>query len=229
MNSTLFFFIIFCSASIRICLADCDNLQDACPTDMTAKKAVFINGFPCKNPSNIIAADFKTSGLNHAGDTDNFLHSSMNIITASDFAGLNTLGLSIARTDLDVDGVIMPHSHPRASEMFFLSKGIVLAGFLDTNNTLFQSIIKGGDVFLFPRGLLHFCLNSGYEPAVGYSVMNSQNPGAVSIGGAMFETDSELRDKIARQLISIPASELKHINNATLAKLFSRIHIKESL
>ncbi|XP_007038193.2 PREDICTED: germin-like protein subfamily 3 member 4 [Theobroma cacao] len=224
MNSTLLLFIIFCT-SINICLADSGNLQDACPTDMKAKQTTFVNGFPCKNPSSIIAPDFKTSDINHTGDTDNFLHSSVNILTAADFPGLNTLGLSIARTDLDLDGMVMPHSHPRASELFFLRKGIVLAGFLDSNNTLFQSLIKGGDVFLFPRGLLHFCLNAGYEPATAFSVLNSQNSGVVSIAGALFETNSELIDKITRKLISVPVSELKHIRNATLAK-FSRIHIQ---
>ncbi|XVE56471.1 hypothetical protein DITRI_Ditri04bG0012800 [Diplodiscus trichospermus] len=224
MNRNLLSFIVFCT-SICICLADDDNLQDACPTNMTAKQNVFINGFPCKNPSSISAPDFKTSSLNHAGDTDNFLHSSVNIVTAADFQGLNTLGLSIARTDLDVDGTVLPHSHPRASELFFLRKGTVLAGFIDTNNTLFQSFIKEGDVILFPRGLLHFCLNAGYEPAIAFSVLNSQNPGVVSISGAIFETNSELIDKITRKMSSIPASELEHIRNATLPK-FSRIHIQ---
>ncbi|XVF08561.1 hypothetical protein REPUB_Repub07fG0013800 [Reevesia pubescens] len=177
MNLTLIFFIIFCT-SIGVCLADSDNLQDACPTNTTAKETVFINDFP----------------------------------------GLNTLGLSIARTDLEADGIVTPHSHPRASELFFLSKGIVLAGFIDTNNTLFQSLLKGGDIILFPRGLLLFCMNAGYEPATAFSVLNSQNPGVVSIGGAMFESDSKLIDNITRRLIYIPASELKHISNTTLAK-----------
>ncbi|KAG4171207.1 hypothetical protein ERO13_A12G195100v2 [Gossypium hirsutum] len=203
MNPTLvFFIIILCSTSISICLADNDNLQDACPTNTTVTRMVFINGFPCKNPSSISSADFMTSNLKHAGDTDNFLHSSVNIVTAADFPGLNTLGLSIARTDLDLDGMVMPHSHPRATELFFVRKGIVLAGFIDTNNTLFESLINEGDVFLFPRGLLHFCMNAGYEPAIAFSVMNSQNPGVVSIGGAVFETDKLLIDKIIRRLIS---------------------------
>ncbi|KAE8703486.1 Germin-like protein subfamily 3 member 4 [Hibiscus syriacus] len=197
MNSALVLFIVFCCiTSISICLADNDNVWDACPTDTTAKEAVFINGFPCKKPSSIIASDFKASSLKEAGDTDNFLRSYVNIVTASDFPGLNTLGLSIARTDLDLDGVVMPHSHPRATELFFLRKGVVLAGFIDTNNTLFQSFIKEGDVFLFPKGMLHFCLNAGYEPAIAFSVMSSQNPGVVSISGAIFETNKEILDRI---------------------------------
>ncbi|KAK8658952.1 hypothetical protein V6N13_029171 [Hibiscus sabdariffa] len=217
MNSTLVFFIILCITSIGICLADNDNLQDACPTDLTAKEAVFINGFPCKKPSSIAAADFKVSNLKQAGDTDNFLLSSVNIVSAADFPGLNTLGLSIARTDLDLDGMVMPHSHPRATELLFLRKGIVLAGFIDTNNTLFQSLIKEGDVFLFPKGMLHFCLNAGYETAIAFSVMSSQNPGTVSISGAIFETDKESKERITRRLISTGATNMTN---------FSRIHIQ---
>ncbi|KAK8489800.1 hypothetical protein V6N13_096443 [Hibiscus sabdariffa] len=217
MNSTLVFFIVFCFTSISICLADNDNVWDACPTDSATKETVFINGFPCKKPSSIAAADFKTSTLKQAGDTDNFISSSVNIVTAADFPGLNTLGLSIARTDLDLDGMVMPHSHPRATELFFLRKGIVLAGFIDTNNTLFQSLIKEGDVFLFPKGMLHFCLNAGYEPAIAFSVMSSQNPGVVSISGSIFETDKELIDRMTRRLVSVGAKNLAN---------FSRIHIQ---
>ncbi|TYJ06089.1 hypothetical protein E1A91_A12G209300v1 [Gossypium mustelinum] len=200
MNPTLvFFIIILCSTSISICLADNDNLQDACPTNTTVTRMVFINGFPCKNPSSISSADFMTSNLKHAGDTDNFLHSSVNIVTAADFPGLNTLGLSIARTDLDLDGMVMPHSHPRATELLFVRKGIVLAGFIDTNNTLFESLINEGD------------------PAIAFSVMNSQNPGVVSIGGAVFETDKLLIDKIIRRLISVRGTNMAN---------FSKIHIQ---
>ncbi|KAA8524464.1 hypothetical protein F0562_010887 [Nyssa sinensis] len=159
---------------------DPDNLQDACPTTTTfTPQTIHINGFPCKNPNNITAADFKTSRLNHPGDTDVFVRSSTTIVTAADFPGLNTLGLSVARTDIEVDGLVLPHSHPRASEMFFVSKGVVVAGFIDTKNQLFQKVLKEGDVFVFPRGLLHYCLNAGFENATVYSVLNSQNPGVV--------------------------------------------------
>ncbi|XVF54812.1 hypothetical protein PTKIN_Ptkin05aG0211800 [Pterospermum kingtungense] len=197
MSSTLIFFIIFCTASIGICLADRDNLQDTCPTNTTATRTVFFDDFPCKNPSSITDADFKTSSLNRAGDTNNSVRSSVKIVTAADFPGLNTLGLSIARTDLEVDGMVMPHFHPRASELFFLRKGTVLVTFIDTNNTVFQAIIKAGDVILFPRGLLHFCSNTGSESVIAFSVLNSQKPGTVSVGStSMFETGSELIDKI---------------------------------
>ncbi|KAJ4829557.1 hypothetical protein Tsubulata_017167 [Turnera subulata] len=198
--------------------ADCDNLQDTCPTDTTAKESVFINGFPCKNPDSIMAEDFKSSQLEHPGDTDNFRHSAQTIVTAAEFPGLNTLGLSIARTDLDVDGLVMPHSHPRATEMLFVSQGVIIAGFIDTENTLFQKIISAGDVFVFPRGLLHFVLNDGYEAAVVFSVLNSQNPGVVKIADAMFEAYQQMiNNKLVRKMKSISFLKAYSFENLTLA------------
>lgn len=190
-----------------VCVADSDSLQDACPTAISGtgqQQTVFSNGLPCKNPTNTIASDFKTSKLNHGGDIENFLRSSTTLVTAAEFAGLNTLGLSVARTDLGVDGIVTPHSHPRASEMFFVSKGAVVAGFIDTNKQVFQKLLKEGDVFVFPRGLLHFCLNAGYDLAVVFSVLNSQNPGVVSIADAMFEPDnqSDALNMLRERLIS---------------------------
>uniref|UniRef100_A0A5B7B948 Germin-like protein n=1 Tax=Davidia involucrata TaxID=16924 RepID=A0A5B7B948_DAVIN len=200
------------------CLAvDPDNLQDTCPTAPLTKQSIFINGFPCKDPSTTIASDFKTSILNHAGDTDNFLHSITTIVTAADLPGLNTLGLSVARTDIELDGLVMPHSHPRASEMLFVTKGVVVAGFIDTKNRVFQKVLKEGDVFVVPRGLLHYALNAGFEFATVFSVLNSHNPGVVSISDAMFAGDSAAIQMLMRRLISLSSTmEVDGVENVTL-------------
>ncbi|KAK9926490.1 hypothetical protein M0R45_023718 [Rubus argutus] len=208
----VFLSVIVCFYT-KLCLADYDNLQNTCPTSPLRTQAIFINGLPCKNPNNISAPDFKTSKLTQPGDTDNFLGSSVTIVTAAEFAGLNTLGLSIARTDLRVNGLVTLHSHPRASEMFFVSKGIVLAGFIDTQNQPFENILKKGDVFVFPRGLLHFCMNFGFDTATVLSVFNSQNPGVVSISDAMYESELDVIDKLTKRFIT------HHIRNVTLLSL----------
>nr|DAD30352.1 TPA_asm: hypothetical protein HUJ06_009203 [Nelumbo nucifera] len=211
MESSVLYFILvlvcLCT-SILTCLADSSSpLQDVCPSaSLRQQQTIFMNGLPCKNPITIMASDFKNSNLNHPGDTDNFLRSSMNIITAADFPGLNTLGLSIARTDLDVDGMVLPHYHPRASEMLFVMEGVVVAGFIDTGNQLFQKMLSKGDVFVIPRGLLHFSLNAGYEIAAIVSVLNSQNPGVVSITEAMFGF-SDL-DGLQKRFLSFSSGEV---------------------
>ncbi|KAK7317407.1 hypothetical protein RJT34_01603 [Clitoria ternatea] len=191
---------------IQVCLADCDNLQDTCPAVQPNKQTIFINGLQCKNPSNVTAQDFKTTELSNAGSSDIF-GASLKIVTASEFTGLNTLGLSIGRTDIDGNGLVNFHYHPRATEMIFVTKGVLLAGFVDTKNQFFQKYLKVGDVFVFPKALFHFCLNHGFQEATFFSVFNSQNPGFVTLSPTTFDTTLESLDKIKKRLISLSASE----------------------
>ncbi|XP_010929523.1 germin-like protein 11-1 [Elaeis guineensis] len=200
--------LLLLSGSFPTGLADSSPLRDTCPMDPRGQRKLFMNGFLCKDPETITPSDFKTSMLEKAGDTDNFVRSSMNVVTATEFPGLNTLGLSVARTDLAMDGMVLPHSHPRASEMMYVVQGTVIAGFIDTKDRPFQKILKEGDVFVIPRGLLHFCVNAGFGPATIHSVLNSQNPGVVSIAGAMFLSDSHLPEKLVARMVSLRAMEL---------------------
>ncbi|KAI3703037.1 hypothetical protein L6452_28791 [Arctium lappa] len=70
--------------------------------------------------------------------------------------------------------------------MIFVAKGVVIAGFINRKSDLFQSVLQEGDVFVFPKGLLHYCLNGGFEDAIVYSVFNAQNPGVVDLANATF-------------------------------------------
>ncbi|KAK7316950.1 hypothetical protein RJT34_00787 [Clitoria ternatea] len=189
----LMFFIVASITNIQICLADCDNVKDTCPT--TEKQGtLFINGLPCKDQGNTSAHDFKSMELSKAGPRDAF-GASVNIVNASTFPGLNSLGLSIGRSDMEVDGIVNLHNHPRATEMVFVWEGTVVAGFLDTQNKLFQKSLKAGDVFVIPKGLFHFFLNRGVGVATVFSVFNSQNPGVGSLtSGVTLESlsDSQL-------------------------------------
>ncbi|XP_068647169.1 germin-like protein 11-1 [Aristolochia californica] len=199
----------------RAGIADSEAIQDFCPAANPAEKSIFINGFLCKNPTTVSSVDFKSSDLNHAGNTDNFLQSSVNLVTAADFPGLNTLGLSIARTDMAVGGMVPLHSHPRASEMLFVSTGIVIAGFVDSKGRVFNNYLRAGDVIIFPRGLLHFSLNGGFELATAFSVLNSQNPGSVRVADTLFFNDSEMVERVMRRLVGLSASGIAEIRNGT--------------
>ncbi|KAK7313980.1 hypothetical protein VNO77_39187 [Canavalia gladiata] len=209
----LFFMLFFVALNnIQVCLGDCDNLQDSCPAVPPNKQTIFINGLQCKNPANVTAQDFRTTELSRAGSRDLF-GASIKIVTASEFIGLNTLGLSIGRTDIDGDGLVNFHYHPRATEMIFVTKGVLLAGFVDTKNQFFQNYLKVGDVFVFPKALFHFSLNVGFEEATFFSVFNSQNPGLVSLSPTTFDTTLESLDKLKRKLITLSASEAQDVTS----------------
>lgn len=79
------------------------------------------------------------------------------------FAGLNTLGISLVRIDHAPYGLNPPHTHPRATEILVVLEGSLYVSFITSNpdNKLFTKVLCKGDVFVFPEGLIHFQLNFG--------------------------------------------------------------------
>ncbi|KAG9130222.1 hypothetical protein Leryth_004285 [Lithospermum erythrorhizon] len=142
----------------KVSAGDPDMLQDVCVADMKSGIAP-ANGFVCK--ANISPNDFFSAILATPGVIDKKIGSivtAANVMTA--IPGLNTLGISMARA-LDV-------------------------GFVTTNNVLIAKNIKKGEVFVFPRGLIHFQVNNGYDPAVAIAALNSQLPGTQRIDSALY-------------------------------------------
>ncbi|MED6201590.1 hypothetical protein PIB30_096540, partial [Stylosanthes scabra] len=193
---------------------------DTCPAVPPKAQTIFINGLPCKNPANVTAQDFKTNELSKPGYPDIF-GASIKIVGAAEFSGLNTLGLSIGRSDIDKDGLDNFHYHPRATEMIFVTKGGLIAGFIDTKNQVFQKFLSVGDVFVFPKGLFHFSLNYGFEDATYFSVFNSQNPGLVSLNPTYFDHTLESIEKLKKRIVSLSTSEVPEVTGFASRELES--------
>jgi quercetin dioxygenase-like cupin family protein len=115
------------------------------------------------------------------------------------FPGLNTQGISAARVDFAKGGINPPHTHPRASEILFLAQGELYVGFVDTTNKLFATTLKAGELFVFPRGLVHFQLNVGWSPALAFAALGSQNPGVQAIAPALFSSTPPINDEVLEQ------------------------------
>jgi quercetin dioxygenase-like cupin family protein len=79
--------------------------------------------------------------------------------------------------DIAIGAVVPSHTHPRASELLYVVDGELYTGFVDTNNKVYDTVIRTGDVFIFPRGLVHFQLNIGKKTSLTIVILNSQNPG----------------------------------------------------
>ncbi|KAM0825546.1 hypothetical protein ACQ4PT_069480 [Festuca glaucescens] len=161
---------------------DPDMLQDVCVADM--ESPVKLNGFPCK--ANITADDFFFAGLKKAGNTNNAAGSVVTAANVMSFPGVNTLGVSMARIDYAPGGQNPPHTHPRATEIIFVTEGTLEVGFITTANKLFTKTITVGEVFVFPRGLVHFQQNRGYGPASVIAGFNSQLQGTQAIATTLF-------------------------------------------
>ncbi|KAL1225191.1 Germin-like protein subfamily 2 member 1 [Cardamine amara subsp. amara] len=178
---TFFFFI---SAS-----ADPDMLQDLCVADLSS--GIKVNGFPCKDAASVTSLDFFSQGLANPG--------------------LNTLGVSLSRIDYAPGGLNPPHTHPRATEVVFVLEGTLDVGFLTTANRLISQSLKKGDVFAFPKGLVHFQKNNGKVPASVIAAFNSQLPGTQSLGATLFGSTPPVPDNILAQAFQTSPGTVKHI------------------
>uniref|UniRef100_A0A7C8YUR4 Germin-like protein n=1 Tax=Opuntia streptacantha TaxID=393608 RepID=A0A7C8YUR4_OPUST len=153
---------------------------------------VFVNGLFCKNPMEAKPEDFFFEGLNIPGSTVNRVGANVTLVSAAQLPGLNTLGISIARIDFaPYGGLNPPHFHPRATEILTVIEGTLYVGFVTSNipndgNKFFAKLLKPGDVFVFPQGLIHFQLNVGKTPAVAFAALSSQNPGVTTVANAVF-------------------------------------------
>ncbi|XP_059076487.1 putative germin-like protein 2-3 [Cryptomeria japonica] len=153
------------------------------------------NGFSCKDPKIVSAEGFFFSGL-RLGDTSNAVGSNVTAANVNQIPGLNTLGISLVRIDYAVDRINSPHTHPKASEILVLLKGQLLVGFIDITSKFHSKVLKKGDVFVFPKGLLHFQHNVGHRNAVAISGLSSQNPGVQVTANSLFAVNPRLPDGV---------------------------------
>ncbi|CAD6238810.1 unnamed protein product [Miscanthus lutarioriparius] len=186
---------------------DPDMLQDVCVADYASP--VKLNGFPCK--TNISADDFFFDGLRKPGNTSNAAGSLVTAANVEKFPGVNTLGVSIARIDYAPGGQNPPHTHPRATEIIFVLEGTLEVGFITTANKLFTKTLTTGDVFVFPRGLVHFQQNRGYGPAAVVAGFNSQLQGTQQIAMTLFGATPPVPTDILAKAFQIGNGEVEHI------------------
>ncbi|XP_068655872.1 putative germin-like protein 2-1 [Aristolochia californica] len=196
--------LVFFTAAFSFCLAfDPSPLQDFCVADLSNSGRV--NGHACKDPKLASADDFFFQGLDVRRDTANPVGSVVTLLNVSRIAGLNTLGISMAKVDYAPYGLNPPHYHPRATEMLTVIEGTLYAGFVTSNpeNRLISRVLQKGDVFIFPVSLIHFQFNIGQKNAVAMSGLSSENPGIVTIAKAVFGSNPSVPDDILAKAFQV--------------------------
>ncbi|XP_047059269.1 germin-like protein 1-3 isoform X2 [Lolium rigidum] len=183
---------------------DPDMLQDLCVADyksLEGRKSLRLNGFPCKRPENVTSNDFFSDVLSLPGNTGNPVGSAVTAVNVEKLPGLNTQGVSMSRVDYAPWGVNPPHTHPRATEIIFVLDGCLDVAFVTTAGKLFARTVCKGEVFVLPRGLVHYQKNNGGAPAAAISAFNSQLPGTQSLAVSLFGASPPVpTDVLARAL-----------------------------
>ncbi|KAF5741034.1 germin-like protein subfamily 1 member 1 [Tripterygium wilfordii] len=192
---------------------DPDPLQDYCVANTKVPQSIYLNGAPCINPTQVIASHFTTSVLAKPGNTKaNIFGFNVTLTNIVNLPGLNTMGLTMARVDIEANGLVPPHSHPRASEVTICLQGTILVGFVDTSNRLFTQQLRTGDSFVFPKALIHFLYNiDSKAPALAVSALSSQNPGAQLASVATFASKPSIPDQVLRKAFQINSQDVARI------------------
>ncbi|GLT74288.1 hypothetical protein SLA2020_460930 [Shorea laevis] len=162
-------------------------VQDFCVADLSAPFGPA--GYSCKSPATVTVNDFVFSGLAASGNTSNLIKAAVTPGFDAQFPGVNGLGISLARLDFAIGGVIPMHTHPGASEVLIVIQGSITAGFIDSGNKVYFKTLNTGDVMVFPQALLHFQVNAGKFPALAFVSFSSANPGLQILDFALFAND----------------------------------------
>jgi len=129
-----------------------------------------------------------------------------------EFPGLAGQSVSYATLQYASGGINPPHTHPRSAELLLVIQGSLEVGLVDSNNKLFTQVLQTGDMFVFPKGLVHYQVNKDPNyPAVALSAFGSANAGTVVLPKTLFgngldkdvlaksfKTDADTIDKLVK-------------------------------
>lgn len=102
--------------------------------------------------------------------------------------------------------------------MVFVLYGELDVGFITTANKLVSKSIKMGEVFVFPKGLVHFQKNNGNSPAAVIAAFNSQLPGTQSIAAALFAASPTVPDNVLTKAFQVGTKEVEKIKGRLAPK-----------
>ncbi|KAJ1262786.1 hypothetical protein BS78_09G136700 [Paspalum vaginatum] len=209
---------VLLALAVPLLAGDPDMLQDICVADYTSLQGPLrVNGFPCKREANVTPDDFFFGGLAKAADvySGNPLGSAATAADVEVLPGLNMLGVSMERTDFAPwGGASPPHVHPRATEILFVVEGTLEVGFVTAaNRRLLGRTVRKGEVFVFPRGLVHFQRSVGPAPAVAISAFNSQLPGTQTVAVALFGAAPAVPTDVLARAFQIDGGVVENIKS----------------
>ncbi|RHN39460.1 putative germin [Medicago truncatula] len=162
------------------------SVNDFCVADLQLPNTP--SGYPCKSETNVTADDFVFSGFVPGSTILDPFNVTLTTAFVTSLPGLNRLGFSAAKGDFGINGTVPMHFHPDATELLIIVESQLTAGFI-TPAKVYLKIVKHGDIVVFPKGLLHFLVNTGVGKAVIFAALSSTNPTMQILDYLLFGND----------------------------------------
>ncbi|XP_068663018.1 putative germin-like protein 9-2 [Aristolochia californica] len=159
-------------------------------TSVHAGDPDILSDFLLPENGNFVNGSFFTfTGLRNVLDMDDPQTFTVSKASMAQFPALEGQSVSYALLQYPVGSVNPPHTHPRSAELLLVVDGSLEVGFVDTTNKLYVQTLQGADMFVFPKGLVHYQYNADAQnPAIAISAFGSANAGTVSLPGSLFNT-----------------------------------------
>lgn len=170
-----------------------------------------MNGYPCREA--FTPEDFFFAGLAKPGVINTTMGAVVTTASVQKIPGLNALGVSMARIDYAGGGLNPPHLHPRASELAYVLEGELEMGFITTKDVLISKTMKKGELFVFPKGLVHYQKNNAKEPAALLVAFNSQFPGTQPIAPTLFGATPPVADIVLSMAFQVDTTVVTNIKS----------------
>ncbi|KAK1268345.1 putative germin-like protein 9-2 [Acorus gramineus] len=173
LNHALFILLVASAASHIAYAGDPDIISDfIVPSNL--------------NPANVTGTFFTYTGMRTLMNADSPKTLTVLKATMEQFPALNGQSVSYATLLFPNGSVNPPHTHPRSAELLFLIGGSLEVGFVDTTNKLYTQTLFPGDMFVFPKGLVHYQYCISNDIAIAVSAFGSASAGTVSVPASVF-------------------------------------------
>lgn len=115
------------------------------------------------------------------------------VANRASFPALVGAGIAMAIGFIGPCGMNTPHTHPRATEVFFAVNGTFEVGFIQENGARFvNNTLNPGQATVFPMGSIHYQANLGCDPVLFVAGLSNEDPGTSQIAQNFFKIDPEI-------------------------------------
>jgi len=106
------------------------------------------------------------------------------------FPALVGTGIAMGLGFIGPCGFNTPHTHPRATEVFFAVNGTFSTGFIQENGARhINNTVYPGQAAVFPMGSIHWQANLGCESVEFVAALSNEDPGTSSIAQNFYGID----------------------------------------